>query len=346
MKSIIRYLVPLAGLAGLAAALPALRAQDAPPPEKKELRVIAGPDDNAPPPPRRERNMFFQGGPREMESVTFLGIATRAAGADLTDQLELPKDAGLVVTTVMPDSPAASVLKRHDVLLKLDDQLLIEQRQLSVLIRNHKEGDEVTLTYIRLGKQETAKVKLGKHDAPKLGMMDEPFFRARHLPLNGDDDAPPGMGREDTDRVLSLMDRGGAPGEPGDPGQRIFNMQVNRNDGPEMHSVTVNTSNSNMVFSDEQGSLDLTIKDGKKTLVAKNAKGEQLFSGPVTTPEERKAMPADVRARLDKLEDMQEFSFKTDGDFKPGEVKDVRPQHQGIALPRPPAPAPGQPPAF
>ncbi len=54
---------------------------------------------------------------------------------------------------VVPDSPAAATLKKNDVLTKLDDQLLIEQRQLSVLIRNHKDGDEVTLTYIRGGKE-------------------------------------------------------------------------------------------------------------------------------------------------------------------------------------------------
>jgi hypothetical protein len=147
------------------------------------------------------------------------------------------------------------------------------------------------------------------------------------------------MGREDMDRVLSLMDHGEADG----PGQATFNVQIDRKGGPGMRHTSVNTSNSNMVFSDEQGSLDLTIKDGKKTLVAKNAKGEPVFSGPVTTPEERKAMPADVRARLDKLEDMQDFSFKTDGDFQPGDVKDVRPHHQGIALPQPPA-APARPP--
>lgn len=340
MKSIIRYLVPIAGLA---AALPALRAEDPGVTEKKELRVIAGPDDQTPPPPHYERRVMIHGGPREMESVTFLGVSTSPAGATLADQLDLPKDAGLVVTMIMPDSPAAKVLKRHDVLVKLDDQLLIEQRQLAVLIRNHKEGDEVTLTYVRGGKEATAKVKLAKHDVPKMALM-EPgaLFHAHHLPLNGDDGALPGMGREDMDRVLSLMDHGG---EPDGPGQRVVNLQVDRNDGPGMHSVSISTSNSNMVFSDEQGSLDLTIKGGKKTLVAKNAKGEQLFAGPVTTPEERKALPAEVRARLDKLENMQEFSFKTDGDFQPGAVKDVRPHHQGIALPQPPAPA-GRPPLY
>ena len=339
MKSIARYLIPAAGLAAFLPAV--LLAQDAPPPDKKEMRVLVGPgspgpDDNAPPPPHHGHRLMI-GGPREMESVTFLGIATAPAGGALADQLELPKDAGLVVTTIMPDSPAAAVLKRHDVLVKLDDQLLIEQRQLSVLIRNHKEGDEITLTYIRLGKQETAKVKLGKHDMPKMAFIGPDGHGNMAFAFGGADaEAMPGMGRDDADRVLSLIDRGEQDG----PGSRTFNMSVQHSDGPGMRSVTVNTSNSNMVFSDEQGSLDLTIKDGKKTLIAKNAKGEPLFSGPVNTPEERKALPADVRTRLDKLENMQEFSFKTDGDFTPGEVKDVRPQHQGIALPMPP-PAPG-----
>ncbi len=175
-----------------------------------------------------------------------------------------------------------------------------------------------------------------------MALMDLDHSGNMAFAFGGDGQPMPGMGRDDADRVLSLIHRGE---EPDGPGERVFNMSVQHSDGPGMHSVTVNTSNSNMVFSDEQGSLDLTIKDGKKTLIAKNAKGEQLFSGPVNTPEERKGLPADVRTRLDKLENMQEFSFKTDGDFTPGEVKDIRPQHQGIALPQPPPAPGGRPPA-
>ena len=335
MKSLIRYLVPLAGLA---AALPALRAEEPGLKVEKELRVITGPDDNAPP-PHQERRVIIHGGPREMETVTFLGVSTSPAGSTLADQLNLPKDAGLVVGEVMPDSPAAGVLKRNDVLVKLDDQLLIDQRQLQVLVRNHQEGDEVTLTYIRGGKEATAKVKLAKHDVPKMAMMSFGPGAGPHSMAMAHADAMAGVGREEMDRVLSLMEHGG-PGGPGGPGEEMREMHIEHHAGPGMHSVTVNTSNSNMVFSDEQGTLDLTIKDGKKTLVAKNTKGDQLYSGPVNTPEERKALPADVRARLDKLEGMQDFSFKTDGDFKPGEVKDARPKHQGIALPLPPAAGP------
>lgn len=334
MKSTIRYLVPLVGFA---VAAPAIFAQDpAPPTEQKELRVITGPDNGGPSPHRMHRQMMMHG-PREMESVTYLGVATEPANPVLTDQLGLAKGTGLVVTMVSPGSPATDVLKAHDVIVKLDDQLLIEQRQLAVLIRNHKEGDEVAVTYIRGGKEATAKVKLAKHDVPKMAALGggpgSDLLNLHYMMMNG---GGPGMGRGDMDRVLALMDHGG-PGGPGQPGPGGAQVEIEREEGPGMHSVTVSTSNSNMVFSDEQGSLDLTIKDGKKTLVAKNAKGEQLFSGPVNTPEQRKAMPEDVRARLDKLEGMQEYSFKTDGDFTPGETKDARQQHRGISLPVPPA---------
>ena len=50
---------------------------------------------------------------------------------------------------------------------------------------------------------------------------------------------------------------------------------------------------------DEQGSLELTMVDGKKQVVAKNSKGEQIFTGPINTPEEWKALPEDVRIRLE-----------------------------------------------
>ena len=82
-----------------------------------------------------------------------------------------------------------------------------------------------------------------------------------------------------------------------------------------------------------------------KSLVAKDAKGESLFSGPVNTPEERKALPPEVRARLEKLEGMHDITFRTDGDFRPGQVRVMRPR--GITFPYTErAPLPPARPAF
>ena len=122
MKNLIRHFL---AVLGLVAALPLARADDdtktPPKEEKKELRVITSPD---------HRTVIRRiAGSGEKENVTFLGVETSPVSGTLTSQLGLPEGSGLVVSRVMPDSPAAGSLKEHDILLKLDDQLLIEQRQ-------------------------------------------------------------------------------------------------------------------------------------------------------------------------------------------------------------------------
>jgi serine protease Do len=357
MKTL-RYFTSVLGLAALC---PAPRAADneSPPAksEKKELRVLAGPEHGG-----RVQVHPFGWSTRigdhkpEMESVTYLGVITSPVNPTLTAQLGLAAGAGLVVNHLEENSPAAAVLKEHDILLKLDDQLLVDARQLSVLIRQKKEGDEVALTYIRAGKQAVAKVKLGKHDAPKMAaIFSEPleggggafaFGQASGGGGGGTFElAVPGGpgGREDVDHVLSLIERHG--GEP-------MRMWIDRSKGPGFRAMSVNTGNSNMVFSDDKGSLELTMKDEKKSLVAKNKQGDTLFSGPVNTPEERKALPNDVRERLEQLEGMQDVTFRTDGDFQGTETRALRPQPRGISLPQPETrrapvpPAPARPPIF
>ena len=130
--------------------------------------------------------------------------------------------------------------------------------------------------------------------------------------------------RVEVDRLLSMM-RGPASGEP-------VRIPIERRDGPGIRAMSINTGNSNIVFSDERGSLELATKDGMKSLVAKDAKGAPLFSGPVTTPEERKALPPELRERLERLEGMREMSFKTDGNFQGAESRIMRPPGRSISL--------------
>ena len=306
--------------------------------EKKGMRVLTSPG--------RDMRVLPRDGERrekvEMETVAFLGVETAPVSTTTGVQLGLPKGTGLVVNHVVPKSPADGVLKEHDILLKLDDQILIETRQLFVLIRTHKEGDEVVLTYLRGGQKATAKIKLGKTDAPKMTDVFErsvmPFGAfAAGVPFEFA--AEPGAEREraDVDRVLSMIRR--APN--GDP----VRIQIDPHKGPGFRAMTLHTGNSNMVFSDDDGSLEVTAKDGVKSLVAKDAKGGTIFTGLVNTPEERNAMPAEVRARLEKLEGMQDITFRTDGDFRGGQMKVMRPR--GIAFPpTEKMPRPNRVPAF
>lgn len=306
--------------------------------------------------PKTER--FFNAVPArpvEKEVVTFLGVDTAPVSETLSSQLGLPRESGLVAMHLAPESPAAAALHRHDILIKFDDQLLVDSRQFSILVRNRKEGDEVVLTYLRAGKQATAKVKLGKHEVPKrIGMRGGDTFGAEGVwrqstgvPGGVDvsihnPDAAPGN-RQEVDRVLRLLERAPHETRALTHADRLATapsasaVRVPFADGPGFRATHVNPANSNMVFTDEQGSLDLTIKEGSKTLVAKNSKGEQVYSGPVNTPEERGALPPEVRERLNRLEGMQEFTFRTEEGFVPS-ARTIRPMPQGISMPRP-APA-------
>lgn len=266
---------------------------------KKGLRVLATADDDRTP----------------KEPATFLGVETSPVSRTLTEQLGLAPDMGLVVNAVVPDSPASTVLKPHDILLKLDDQKLIEVRQLSVLIRGHQEGDEVTLTYMRGGKETTGKVKLVKRDVPRLSLFTLPLpggegdrtFEYSRIP------APP---REEMERILPLIDMG----------REMKARVMHASPAGEAGGVTIiNTPNSNFVFNDAAGSLEMKVTDGKKQVTAKDAKGVVIFSGPYNTDAERSAAPAEVRARLERIESMDRFRFKIDSDFRPGSADVIVP---------------------
>lgn len=294
----------------------------APTPEKKSMRVLAAPERRVIAPRDGERKV-------EMETVAFLGVETQPVSAAMAAQLGLARGTGLIVNHIVPKSPAADVLNEYDVLLNLDDQILIETRQLAVLIRLHKEGDEIGLTYLRAGKKTTTRVKLGKTDVPKnaLGGAWGTPPGARFEMLT----SPGGEPRE-IDHVLSMM-QGAHNGDP-------VRIQIERNGGPGFRAMTLNTGNSNLVFSDDKGSLELSLQNGKKRLVARDPKGAEIYSGPVTTPEERRALPPELRERLEHLEAMHDVTFRTDGDFKGVESKVAHPR--GISFPQP-APAPRAP---
>jgi len=237
-------------------------------------------------------------GPKE--PVTFLGVETAPAGETLTSQLGLTEGTGLVVHRILPGSPAASVLHPHDILLRIDDQILVDQRQLSVLVRGHHAGDEVTLTLFRGGKETGVKVKLGTHEVPKTAGMQESFgfpgMENMDLSELAELHHLPGMGREDVDNMLQQLKRN----------QAMLSLhpqiRIVAHEGREPGATILNLNQGNVVFSDEQGAVEINAQDGKRELTVKNPKGEVTFKGAVTTEEERKQLPEAVRSRLEQLE--------------------------------------------
>jgi serine protease Do len=261
----------------------------------------------------------------EKEKVTFLGVETAPVNRTLAAQLGLGRDTGLVVVRISEKSPAADALKEDDVLTKLDDQILVNQQQLGALVRGKKEGDEVKLTVIRGGKETAVKVKLGSHEVPR--MAGDFFFQNGPGGFGGGFTFPggmerlrelPGMDDEHARDVLRMIGRD-HQNMFGRPGVRIL-----RRGG--QGSTILDLPNSNISYSDDDGSIEIKSDEGKRELTVKDAKGKVTFQGPINTEEERKKLPPEVMKQLEKL-DHDTISFE------PGEKF----EHETLPLPSQPA---------
>ncbi|MCX7006106.1 MAG: PDZ domain-containing protein [Kiritimatiellaeota bacterium] len=99
--------------------------------------------------------------------VTWLGLAADEVSAEERAQLPLPENAGLLVSSVTRDGPAMQAgVWANDILVKLDDQLLINAAQLRALVLGKKEGDKIALSLLRKGKEMQVTATLAKRVPP------------------------------------------------------------------------------------------------------------------------------------------------------------------------------------
>ena len=97
---------------------------------------------------------------------SWLGVSIEEGSEALASQLGLALGAGLVVTYVTPDSPAAKAgLKKNDVLVELAGHALSHPAQFRRLVQARQGGDTVKLVFYRSGKQQTATATLEKAPA-------------------------------------------------------------------------------------------------------------------------------------------------------------------------------------
>jgi len=137
--------------------------------ERGEHRERGGPDQK-------------QRGPQpEMKPTAYIGVLTRGVPPEVRAQTGLGEGFGLLVEEVMPDSPAQKAgLQQHDVLVLLGDQKLINQEQLSTLVRAEKKDADLSFTLKRAGTEQKISIKVGErlmpvvmHDRERDGF--EPF---------------------------------------------------------------------------------------------------------------------------------------------------------------------------
>jgi membrane-associated protease RseP (regulator of RpoE activity) len=182
---------------------------------------------------------FFGGHPR-------LGVTVAPPSEALVDQLDLPKNQGLVISQVVPDTPAAKAgLKANDIILELNGKpVASNQGEFVRAVQEIKADAKVEVVVLRKGKKETIKdLTLPEEKQPRgfgfgggAGQGGFPF---------GDGNNPP----------FPRQGFGGGAGMMGGFG------------GPNTVITTVTRSNERFTTRHQEGSLIITVTgtvtDGK-----------------------------------------------------------------------------------
>jgi serine protease Do len=247
--------------------------------------------------------------------VTYLGVDTSQVPSVVSDQLGLAKGFGLVVDYVEPNSPAATAgVQQNDILKMLNDQILIEPSQLRKLLQTFSEGAEVTLTVLRKGQEQKLTAKLARKEVPQRRSAFPGGNHDSHMDF--DDTGDLGEQMQDLKEQLKeqLGDQRGIVREAvtqaheaarrarDDARRAADQLRIFFEDDGAVKASKIDLGKAQIVFSDDKGELKLATVDGRKLLTVKDPQGKLIFSGPVETKEDLDKMPADVRARYDRLE--------------------------------------------
>jgi len=94
----------------------------------------------------------------------WLGLSVSKPDDVTTTQLPaLPPGIGFVVKEIAAGGPAEQAgVRKHDLLWKMGEQMLVNEGQLATLLRLAAPGDKVTLSFFREGKSLDLKVTLGE----------------------------------------------------------------------------------------------------------------------------------------------------------------------------------------
>ena len=310
--------------------------------------------------------------PIPTKPTSYIGVITTPPPAVLTAQLGLSEGFGLVVSDVLPDSPAAAAgIQQYDVLTKFNDQQLVDSSQFATLVRALKKDSDATVTLIRKAAEQTVTVKIGERllpDRPHGFPMPGNFRTGGPIYSPGEFERSGEYSRHYEDEARHFQERAqmysqkmrdyqermkawqknpsaempklpdlppteAVPALPNpsaeETGPSIAPEDILREVRPGGAAqirvvqpnalVTYNVANAKLVMKDDTGEIELTTRDGKRTLVARNAKGDTIFDGPIDTDEQRKALPEDIRKKLELIEQQKKLAETLPPLTRPGE---------------------------
>ena len=246
-------------------------------------------------------------------TTAYLGIYATKVNPNVSHQLKLTENLYLNVELVAKNSPAEKAgIQKFDLLLQMNDQILVNQEQLKYLVRSKMPTDEVTLTLLRQGKKQKITLKLGETNLTEENSKQNSTLGNR-FPLDpfGMDFFEKDPFLHDPQNLQDLIERHSR--QPflhfnQNRGRHRKILPPNQSEDEPLHpktnieSFSKQTSQSQVMITDEEGTLEWTEKDGQKSLRATDSHGKVLFDGPIDTEDERNALPDEINERLNELE--------------------------------------------
>ncbi|HEV2195650.1 MAG TPA: PDZ domain-containing protein [Candidatus Acidoferrum sp.] len=99
----------------------------------------------------------------DTEGSSWLGVELHEVTSDTAKELKLPAERGVVLSSIVPDSPAAKAgLKENDVVTEINGQRIEGAAQFRRIIREIPAGRAAQITVWRDGRAQTISVTLGK----------------------------------------------------------------------------------------------------------------------------------------------------------------------------------------
>ena len=216
--------------------------------------------------------------------LAYLGVYTSELKQSVSHQLDLPPNLHLSVEQVAKGSPAHKAgIQQFDILLKLDDQILVNPDQLKYLVHAKNPTDRVEMTLLRKGKKRKIAVVLGEIELKDNPDMNRFFDRHPRIKI------PRIFSDSDLFGNIERIDDGALDDNP------LYQPE-------DVQSFSSQSNKSQMLVTDDEGTLEWSEENGQKFLRVTDPVGKILFDGPIDSDEERESLPPSVARRLEKME--------------------------------------------
>jgi hypothetical protein len=281
--------------------------------------ALEAPEDNAPPPaapqaatplPEIKLQPEASPAPAVKAPAPMLGVVSGEVPEMLSAHLQLNPGEGVIVRSLVPDGPACKAgVSANDVILKLAGRPVGCPMDISNDIAARKPGDKVVLDLIQKGKPTQLEVT--------LGIRPQELAAAEPQPLNPLDFD--GFPEDMADRIKKALEAnlgglnlqlGGADLKvPPQMEDAVRQLQLRMQDAidqglpaPEAPAQgKIRVQGGTLVLRDALGSIEVKSADDGKEITVRDEQGNLTWSGPWDTAQDQAAAPADVRARIERL---------------------------------------------